>query len=264
MMIQRAILRLTAGALLLGLGASLTPSSMAQPLFPDLTGRVVDGSNVIPDAAEARLTQKLERLERQSKRQLVVATVPSLQGYDIADYGYQLGRAWGIGDKQRNDGVLLLIATTERKVRIETGYGLESVLPDGMGFLIINNDMVPRFKASDLPGGIEAGADAIIRQLALPPAQAQQIAVQAKRRAGKSAGIPIVPIVLVLFILLFFILPVLNAMRGRGGRRRGGWSAPIVWSPGDGSGGGGNSSSGGGNFSGGGGSFGGGGASGGW
>jgi uncharacterized protein len=261
-MIRPASLRLPAAALLTAVGALPEPSAMAQPQFPALTGRVVDGADVIPAAVEARLTQKLERLEQQSRRQFVVATVPSLQGYDIADYGYQLGRAWGIGDKARNDGVLLLVATTERKVRVETGYGLEGVLPDGMGFLIINKDIVPRFKAGDMPGGIEAGADAIIRQLTLPNAQAQQIAAQAKRRGEKHSSIPFVPIVLVLLILGFFILPVLNTIRGRGGRRRGGWGAPIVWSSGGGSGGGGSSSSGG--FSGGGGSFGGGGASGSW
>lgn len=261
--IRPAKLRLISGVLLLSLAAWLTPSAMAQPQFPALTGRVVDGAGVIPDAVEARLTQKLERLEQQSRHQFVVATVPSLQGYDIADYGYQLGRAWGVGDKARNDGVLLLVATTERKVRIETGYGLEGVLPDGMGFLIINNDIVPRFKAGDMPGGIEAGADAIIRQLTLPAAQAQQIAAQAKSGAEKPTSIPIVPIVLGLFILAFFILPVLNALRGRGSRR-GGWGAPIVWSSGSGSGGSGSSSGSGGGFSGGGGSFGGGGASGSW
>jgi uncharacterized protein len=264
-MIRPAIAWLAAGLLLLGWATLLAPCAMAEPQFPALTGRVVDGANAIPDVVEVRLTQKLAALEQQSRRQLVVATVPSLQGYDIADYGYQLGRKWGVGDKERNDGVLLLVAPAERKVRIETGYGLEGVLPDGMGFVIINNDIVPRFKAGDLPGGIEAGADAIIRQLTLPAAQAQQIAAKAERGGQqKGANLPIVPIIFGVFILLFFVVPVVSAMRRQGGRRKGGWGAPLVWSSGGGSGSGGSSSGGGGGFSGGGGSFGGGGASGSW
>lgn len=253
-------------ALLLCLSALLAAPAWAEPQFPQLTGRVVDGANVIPPDVEARLTQKLEGLERQSRRQLVIVTLPSLQGYDIADYGYQLGRKWGIGDKERNDGVLLIVAPAERKLRIETGYGVEGVLPDGLGFLIINNDIVPRFKAGDIPGGIEAGADAIIKQLTLPPEQAQQVAAQAERRAQPADdGIPIGTIIFVLMILFFFVLPVVRAATGHGGRRRRGFGSPIVWIPGGfGGGGGGGGWSGGGGFSGGGGSFGGGGASGSW
>lgn len=265
-------LRPLAGALLLGLGTLTALPLAAQPKFPALAGRVTDAANVIPADMETRLTQKLESLEKQSQRQFVIATVPSLQGYEISDYGYQLGRAWGIGSKERDDGVLLLVAPTERKVRIEVGYGLEGTLPDGLGFLIINNQIVPRFKAGDLPGGIEAGADAIVKQLTLPPEQAQRIAAQAVRQNQESGqGIPLGTIVFVLFILFFFVLPIFRAARGHGGRRRSrGWGAPIVWIPGgfggggDGGGFGGGGGGFGGGFSGGGGSFGGGGASGSW
>jgi uncharacterized protein len=185
------------GALLACLGALVAQPGVAAPQFPKLTGRVVDDANILPPDVEQRLTQKLDTLERQSQRQVVVATVPDLQGLEISDYGYQLGRAWGIGDKKRNDGVLLLVAPNQRKVRIEVGYGLEGVLPDGMGFLIINNDIVPRFKAGDMPGGIEAGTDAIVSQLTLPPQQAQQIAAQAVRqsRQSRDQGVPVVFIV---------------------------------------------------------------------
>lgn len=255
------------GALLLCLGALLAPSAWAEPQFPKLTGRVVDAADVLPPEVEARLTQKLEALEQQSQRQLVVATVPGLQGYDISDYGYQLGRAWGIGDKERNDGVLLLVAPQERRVRIETGYGLEGILPDGMGFLIINNDIVPRFRAGDMAGGIEAGADAIIQQLTLPPEQAEQIAAQAVQQSRRrGSGSPLGAVIPLLFILFFFVLPILRASTGHGGRRRRGFGAPIIWMPGGfgGGGGGGGWGGGGGGFSGGGGSFGGGGASGSW
>jgi uncharacterized protein len=259
------------GALLLCIGALFAQVAAAAPQFPKLTGRVVDDADVLPPDVEQRLTQKLEALETQSRRQFVVATVPDLQGLEISDYGYQLGRAWGIGGKERNDGVLLLVAPTERKVRIEVGYGLEGVLPDGLGFLIINNDIVPRFKAGDMPAGIEAGTDAIIKQLTLPPEQAQQIAAQAVQQGKQSRdqGFPLGGIILMLFILFFFILPILRAMGGRGRRRRGGFGSPIIFLPGGfgggGFGGGGGwGGGGGGGFSGGGGSFGGGGASGSW
>ncbi len=253
-------------ALLLCIGALFAQVASAAPEFPKLTGRVVDAANVLPPDVEARLTQKLEALDTQSRRQFVVATVPSLQGYEISDYGYQLGRAWGIGSKDKNDGVLLLVAPTERKVRIEVGYGLEGVLPDGVGFLIVNNDIVPRFKAGDMPGGIEAGADAIIKQLTLPPEQAQQIAAQAVQQSKqRDKGMPLGTIIFMLFVLFFFVLPIFRAVTGIGGRRRGGFGSPIIFLPGGfGGGGGGGWGGGGGGFSGGGGSFGGGGASGSW
>ena len=262
--IGRALL----GTLLLCISVFMAPSLWAAPQFPKLTGRVVDGANILSPEVEARLTAKLEALEQQSQRQFVIATLPDLQGYDISDYGYQLGRAWSIGDKERNDGVLLIVAPKERKLRIETGYGVEGVLPDGMGFLIINNEIVPRFKAGDMPGGIEAGADAIIRQLTLPPEQAQQIAAQAVKKSKQTGGNDVVGIIVFLLVVLFFfILPIIRSMGGMGGRRRG-WGGPVIFLPGgfgggDGWGGGGGGGFGGG-FGGGGGSFGGGGASGGW
>lgn len=257
-------LRAAAAAVILLLCAALGHPAWAAPEFPKLTGRVVDGANVIPDDEEARLTQKLAALEQQSRRQLVVVTLPSLQGYEIADYGYQLGRAWGIGSKEDNDGALLIVAPNERKLRIEAGYGLEPVLTDGMSFLIINNAIVPRFKAGDLAGGIEAGTDAIIKQLTLPPEEAQKIAAQAdQQRAGDDGDLSLGTVIFILFIIFFFVVPVLRAMGG-GGRRRHGWGGPIVWIPGGFGGGGGDGWGGGGGFSGGGGSFGGGGASGSW
>jgi uncharacterized protein len=107
--------------------------------FPPLTGRVVDNANLLDPAQEKALSDKLAQLEKDSGRQLVVATLPDLQGYDIADYGYQLGRNWGIGAKDKNDGALLIVAPNERRVRIEVGYGLEPVLTDLSSALIINN-----------------------------------------------------------------------------------------------------------------------------
>ncbi len=265
---QRTILT----AIVATLVALLPVDAMAQD-FPALAGRVTDAADIIPADVETRLEQKLEALEQQSQRQLVVATVPDLQGYEISDYGYRLGRTWGIGDKERNDGALLIVAPNERKVRIEVGYGLEPVLTDGLSSLIVNQDIVPRFKQGDMPGGIEAGVDAIVTQLTLPPDEAQKIAAEA---AVSSENVDFFsvwpPLFFNLFFLLIIILPIVRAILGRkGGKRyRGLSSSPIVWMPGGFSGGGrsgGFSSggfSGGGGFTGGGGSFGGGGASGRW
>ncbi|WP_395332338.1 TPM domain-containing protein [Novosphingobium sp. BL-8H] len=264
-------LRAVAAAILLAFGALLAQQAAAEPTFPKLTGRVVDDANIIPDDQEAQLTQKLDALEKNSGRQLVVVTLPSLQGYEISDYGYQLGRAWGIGEKDKNTGALLIVAPNERKVRIEVGYGLEPIITDGLSFLIINNQILPRFKANDYPGGINAGADALIKQLTLPPDQARKVAADADAaRKPQEGGFPIGTIIFIGFIVLFVVLPMINEARG-GGRRRSGLGGPIIWMPGpfgrdddDDHWGGGGGFGGGDGFSGGGGSFGGGGASGSW
>ena len=242
-------------------------TAMAQD-FPELTGRVVDAADIIPPAEEAALAQKLAAFEQRTARQLVVATVPDLQGYDIESYGYQLGRAWGIGSEENDDGTLLIVAPNERKVRIEVGYGLEPILTDGLSFLIVNRQILPRFKQGDMPGGIAAGADAIIQQLELPPAQAAQVAAAANEEAAQARegdGISMFEVIFLLVFLFFFVIPVIRGMRG--GRRYRGGAPVIIWGGGGfggGSGGGGFGGFGGGGFSGGGGGFGGGGASGGW
>ena len=231
--------------------------------FPTLTGRVVDEANIIPPDVEAQLDAKLAALETQSQRQLVIVTLSSLQGYDISDYGYQLGRTWGIGSTARNDGAMLIVAPNERKVRIEVGYGLEPVLTDGMSFLIINNAILPHFKAGDMAGGIVAGSDQIIRQLTLPEDQARALAAKANtmQKEANQEGIPIGMIIWLVIIVFFFILPLIRGMRG--GRAYRGGGPPVIIFPGGGFGGGGGGFGGGG-FSGGGGSFGGGGAGGSW
>src|SRR5271156_5991858 len=114
----------------------LTPA-LAAPTFPALTGRVVDGANILSDSTKSDLDQKLAALEQKTSRQLVVVTLPSLQGYEISDYGYQLGRAWGIGQAKLNNGVLFLIAPNEHKARIEVGYGLEPILTDALSEVIL-------------------------------------------------------------------------------------------------------------------------------
>lgn len=249
-------------ACLLWLALVVTPAH-AQT-FPALTGRVVDAANLLTPAQKISVETKLENLERQSQRQLVVVTIPDLGGYDIADYGFRLGDRWGIGDKDRDDGVLLIVAPNERKVRIEVGYGLEGVLTDAVSGCIIRNAIVPRFKEGDYPGGISAGVDEVVKILLLPPDEARKIAAQAAeedRSQSDDGG----ALIFIIFILVFFILPML--LRGRRGRAyRHGIAPVILWGAmtGGGSRRGGGWSSGGGGFSGGGGSFGGGGASGGW
>lgn len=243
----------------------VAPAALAQT-FPKLAGRVVDAADILPPAEEAALDQKLTAFEARTQRQFVVATVPDLQGYNIEDFGYQLGRAWGIGDEQRNDGVLLLVAPNDRKVRIEVGYGLEPILTDGLSFLVINQQILPRFKQGDMPAGIAAGADAVIQQLELPPEEAARIAAAANEQAARERdgdGISLFEVIFLLVFLFFFVLPLLRGLRG-GHRYRGGGPV-IIWGGGGGGWGGGSGGfGGGGGFSGGGGSFGGGGASGGW
>lgn len=286
--INRAMLALL--AVLAGLLAPAVFAPLAaQPKFPELTGRVVDEAGILPPEVETRLTAQLEQLETTTQRQLVVATISDLDGYDISDYGYQLGRAWGIGDKERNDGALLLVAPNERRVRIEVGYGLEGYLTDALSALIIQNTIIPRFKDGDFPGGIEAGTAAIIEQLQLPPEEAGKIAADAGKKRAAKGGIPVGLIFFALFIFLFFILPIIRAGKSRryAARGAGPWGDRhaaarsardtatdiILWEVGSailrgalsgGGRGGGGGWGGGGGFGGGGGSFGGGGASGGW
>ena len=258
------------------------PAARAEPTFPALTGRVVDAANIIPADQKARLEQKLAGLEQQTGRQLVIATLPDLQGYDIADYGYQLGRAWGIGQKDQNNGLILIVAPNARRVRIEVGYGLEGTITDGLSALIIQQTILPRFKSGDMPGGIEAGADALIRQLGHSPEDAAQRAALADRQmvqARKSRGSGVDPgaLIFVFIIVIFFVLPALRrAFGGRRYRSDSGLGQLILFEVlnqmsnsrrsggGFGGGFGGGGSGGGGGFSGGGGSFGGGGASGSW
>ncbi|MFZ2995313.1 TPM domain-containing protein [Sphingobium sp.] len=248
------------------------PAAWAQtfPTFDDKG--VVDAANLLDPAQEQALSQKLVAAKQASGKSLVVATIPDLQGYDIADYGYRLGRAWGIGDKESN-GAILMIAPAERKIRIEVGYGLEGTLTDALSSQVIRNAITPRFKAGDMPGGIDAGVDQITTLLALPPdqAKARVAAAAADARSRNDSGGGIMGFWIILFVIFFVALPLLS--RARGGKRygRSGGGAPIIiWGPGMGGGGwgsGGGSGWGGGDSGGGfsgGGSFGGGGASGDW
>ncbi|WP_294189782.1 TPM domain-containing protein [uncultured Sphingomonas sp.] len=267
----------------------------AAQTFPKLTGRVVDDAHLLSPEQVQELTRLSAGVEQASTRQLVVATIPDLQGYPIEDYGYRLGRAWGLGQKDANNGVILLVAPKERKVRIEVGYGLEPIVTDALSSVIINQTILPRFRDGDMAGGIVAGANAIAEQLKLPLEAAEQRAKAAGAKRAQAGGNNRGGLIAVFWIMvvLFFVVPLIfrraggrrfdddddddhGSGGGGGGRRRrsGGFVPPVViWGPGMGGGWGGGGGSGGGfggfgggggGFGGGGGSFGGGGASGGW
>nr|WP_243848450.1 TPM domain-containing protein [Sphingomonas insulae] len=267
--------------------------------FPKFTGLVVDAANVLPPEAEAALTAKLEALQKDSKRQLVVATIPDLQGYPIEEYGYKLGRAWGVGMKDVNNGAILFIAPNEpagrRGPRIEVGRGLEPILTDALSSVVINQDMMPRLKAGDIPGAMTAGTDALAQQLRASPEEAQarldaatKQFDQAHRRStpGRSGGGVPFGLIFWAVVLLFVLVPLFRKKKQAGPwgtryRSHDSGALPIVlwsianeigrssggggWGGGSGGGGGSDGSWGGGGFTGGGGGdFGGGGASGSW
>ncbi len=234
--------------------------------FPPLTGRVVDQADVMTPESRADVEAKSKDLEDKSGIQLVVATVKSLQGSDIETYANQLFRFWKIGEAKKNNGVLLLVAPAEHKVRIEVGYGLEGTLTDAMCSVIISSAMVPRFKVGDYSGGIEHGVDAIISVLTTDAPEWHQ---KAKPRSDEPSAVfdelfPILFFLLMTFIVWYLMRHADGGPSGRGGR--GGRGSPVFIPYGDswGSSGWGDGGGSGGGFSGGGGSSGGGGASGSW
>ena len=241
--------------------------ALAAPNYPALTGRVVDGANIIPQDARAALETKLKDLEDKSGIQLVVATLASLQGYEIEPFANGLFRAWKLGEAKANNGVLLLVAPNEKRVRIEVGYGLEGTLTDALSKVIIANAMAPRFKANDFAGGITRGVDDIITVLTTDSAEWQK---RPSLRAEEPALLDQIMPFIILALFVFVIWTMIRNARGQSNRWRGGRGGGPVFLPGPGSWGsgsgwgGGGGWSGGGGFSGGGGSSGGGGASGGW
>lgn len=156
---RRALLTAIAWICLIGAAAAQTLN------FPALTGRVVDEAGLLDATDRAALNESLAGLESKTRAQLVVVTLKTLQGTSIEDYGYQLGRRWQIGQKDKNNGVLLIVAPIERKVRIEVGYGLEGTLTDAITKIIIENSILPPFKASQFSDGIKRGIEDIIQVL---------------------------------------------------------------------------------------------------
>lgn len=243
----------------------LASPAFAAPTYPPLAGRVTDAAGVLPADVARDLEARLKALEDTTGTQLVVATVPDLQGYEIDEYGVGLLRAWGIGQKDTNTGAILLIAPAQRKLRIEVGYGLEGTLTDALSSKIIRGTVVPRIKAGDMAGGIVAGADELIQLLQLPPDQQAAAAARAAQTQADREEKPGLGALVWLIILIVWIF--LASRPGRRGRSRG---PVVIWGPGIGGSwggggfGGGGGGFGGGGFGGGGGSGGGGGASGGW
>ncbi len=231
----------------------------AEPRYPQLTGRVVDDAAILSPSTVSQLTAMLARHEQATGQQVVVVTLPSLQGFTIEDFGYQLGRHWGIGQKDKNTGALLIVAPKERKVRIEVGYGLEGELTDAQSSIIIQRYILPAFRRGDFNSGVLAGTRAILTTLGGHP-EAEPAPAAATHPIEVDSGWAVLLPLLGWLILLVII----SAMRrrshlirriGRSDYEPGGFFGGFGGSSGGGGGGG---------FSGGGGSFGGGGASGSW
>ncbi len=151
--------------LLACLFAFLATLALAAPNYPPLSGRVVDQAGVIQASTRAGLESKLRELEQKSGIQLVVATLASLDGYDVESYANGLFRFWKLGETKKNNGVLFLVAPKERKMRIEVGYGLEGTLTDALSKIILTSAVAPKFKAGDYSAGIERGVEGIVEVL---------------------------------------------------------------------------------------------------
>src|ERR1039457_5225180 len=224
--------------------------------LPARSGRIVDQVNIIPPATRSVIEQKLADLEAKSGIQLVVATVKSLEGQEIEPYANELFRNWKLGEKTKNNGVLLLVAPNEHRVRIEVGYGLEGTLTDALAKVIITNAITPRFKTGDFSGGISRGVDDIITVLTTDASEWQQrpsLRLDNQQTSDPANWLLIAALIILVALLIvspgfrwLFLNLVLNIILSSGRSRSGGGYSS------------------GGGFSGGGGSSGGGGASGSW
>ncbi len=231
------------------LSVAFSCASVASPHFPALTGRVVDGAQLLSAQAKASLVQLFADHEAATGNQVVAVTVNSLEGNAIEEYGVELGRHWKIGQKGKNNGVLLIVAPNEREVRIEVGYGLEGTLTDALSSTIIQSVILPKFKSGNMEQGIVDGAQSIVSVLG-----GQGIPQNLK--APVNNQIDIVPFIVIM--AAFWIIMIFSVRRLSTGRVYQ-QSSGSIGNDYDNDGG---SSDGG--FSGGGGSFGGGGSSGKW
>lgn len=165
----RALLAVLAALTLASCAAEAQQEEAPSATALELTGRVVDAAEILSPACERRLTERLARLEKETLVQLIVATTPDLGGRDIAAYSLDLVNAWGLGDAQRKDGLLLLVAPNERKVRIEVGRGLEVTVRDEDAAAIIRDAILPHFREGDFEGGVEAGVEDLAHEVAPIP-----------------------------------------------------------------------------------------------
>jgi uncharacterized protein len=225
-------------------------SAVAAPDVPLLVSRVNDGAGMISPQAEAALEAKLADLEKNESTQVVILTVPSLEGEPIEDFSIRVAEAWKIGQKGVDNGVLFLVSRDDRKVRIEVGYGLEGRLTDLLAGRIVQNEVTPAFRAGQFDAGFQRGVDAILLAV-----RGEYKAAPAKEKGGS----PSVALILLIILFIYFFSRISRGSRGGG---------PMIFGGGPGGGfyggGGGFGDGGGGGFSGGGGGFGGGGASGDW
>lgn len=268
----QAVLRhLCALLLLLAVLAQTASPAHAEPRYPPLTSHVVDAAGIIDLVTAAELDAALLAQEGKTSDQLVVATVPSLEGYPIEDYANGLFRAWKLGQSKENNGILLLIAPNERRVRIEVGYGLEGILTDAVASTIIRNAIIPEFQAGDMGQGALKGAQAIQDVLNMDPEEARARARALEAQQNQMTDEDVADIIIFLIFLAFIIFMIWRSngssggpgIRGRGRRNAGAGGMISTWDWGSGRGGFGGRSGGG--WSGGrGGSSGGGGASGSW
>src|SRR5262249_6198663 len=196
----------------LGLLLSLVALAAYALTFPELTGRVVDDAGILDLSTKAALEHKLAEFETKTTGQLVVVTLKSLQGTSIEDYGYQLGRHWQIGQKEKNTGALLVVAPNERKVRIEVGYGFEGTLTDAVSKLIIENSVIPRLRANDFAGGIGRGVDDIIQAVSV---DSEEWKARAKQRPDDEPSLLDV-LALLFFLFVFFMIVRSVARQDRG------------------------------------------------
>lgn len=216
-------------------------------------GRVSDYANILKPEEIATLEGILSNYERESTNQIVIAIFNSLEGWDIEDFSIRLAEKWKIGQKGKDNGIIILVALKEKKIRIEVGYGLEGAVPDITARQIIDREIIPQFRISDYYKGLSNGVDALIK------------AIGGEYKAEREKGGEVLIAILVnVFILLIFLIPIFavgsssytyTRSSGRWHRKSSFWGGFI---------GGGWSSGSGGGFSGGGGSFGGGGATGSW
>lgn len=223
----------------------------AEVKFPSLSGRVVDNANLLSQSTRYQLTELLQQHEKETSNQIVVVTLPDLQGLTVEEYGYQLGRHWKIGQKGKDNGVLLIVAPSERAVRIEVGYGLEGALTDALSANIIHTKILPYFRQGNFDAGVINGTESIIAAI-------KNEYVPEPTESNRDRQLALLVGIFLLFIMLqIFGASVLGSPAGNSAYRRGRYGG---YYGGGGFGGG----YGGGGFGGGGGSFGGGGASGGW